>query len=134
MKNKIMPRRSTAKPIKIDFATKESIGRRISRLRKDRGWSQAQLADQMQISPSVVSANEQDRLKIDWQMLVRYSIVLKISLDELAGIKPTITDKQMLPARLLREFKSIENLAVKEQKVLLKLIHAYIDGLNEANK
>lgn len=129
-----MPRRSTAKPIKIDFATKESIGRRISRLRKDRGWSQAQLADQMQISPSVVSANEQDRLKIDWQMLVRYSIVLKISLDELAGIKPTITDKQMLPARLLREFKSIENLAVKEQKVLLKLIHAYIDGLNEANK
>lgn len=129
-----MPRKSKSTPKPLNLG-KETLGKRIARLRKSRGWTQTQLADEISINQSVVAAHEQDRLRMDWEMFIRYSKALDVTLDEFSGLKKTvISDKQMLPARLLRQFKKIEDMPIKEQKILLKIIHAYIDGINEVNQ
>ena len=59
------------------------LGARIAALRRDAGLSQAELAGQLQISPSALGMYEQGRREPSAQMLVALARVLGVSTDYL---------------------------------------------------
>ena len=59
------------------------VGQRIAALRRSRGWSQAQLADLLQISPSTLGMYEQGRREPGGAILVALSENFGVSTDYL---------------------------------------------------
>ena len=80
------------------------LGARIAALRRDRGWSQTQLASQLAISTSAVGMYEQGRREPSAQLLVEIARVFGVSTDFLLTGKASAMDKvdieQLLDARL----------------------------------
>ena len=57
------------------------LGLRIAALRKSRGWSQAELAQRLQISPSAVGMYEQSRREPSLALLVEMAAVFSVTTD-----------------------------------------------------
>jgi ribosome-binding protein aMBF1 (putative translation factor) len=55
---------------------KESIGERVARIRKDRGFTQVELAEKIGMIQSIVSAIERDVLKLSAEMAIRFALAL----------------------------------------------------------
>lgn len=73
----------------------ETIGGRISRLRRQEGLTQEALAERMGVSPQAVSKWEKDMSTPDLPVLTALSDYFHLSLDEL--VKGRRTDVQYLP-------------------------------------
>jgi transcriptional regulator with XRE-family HTH domain len=105
----------------------QSIGVRIARLRKAHGLTQIELAAQLGITQSLLSSYERDRLKLSAEMTVHFAQALKVSSDELLGMKAAkATGLEHLSLKLTRRLKGIEALPVQEQRALLKTIDKYL--------
>ena len=80
------------------------LGARIAALRRDRGWSQAQLAQRLSISPSAVGMYEQGRREPSAELLVSMAEVLEVSTDFLltgkASTMDTVDMERLLEERL----------------------------------
>ena len=59
------------------------LGQRIARLRRRAGWSQAQLAARLRISPSAMGMYEQGRREPSLDMLLRLARELGVTVDHL---------------------------------------------------
>ncbi len=59
------------------------IGKRIAKIRKEKGLNQAQLAKQLNVSSSTIGMYEQERRLPDIFMVVQLSKVLEVSTDYL---------------------------------------------------
>lgn len=98
------------------------LGTRIASLRQGRGLSQAELAEQLHISPSAVGMYEQGRREPSVDTLVALSQIFGVSLDYLLSGQPdTIRDVTALH-RLAEESLSIpsqesQNSMSKEEMV-----------------
>lgn len=57
------------------------LGLRIAALRKSRGWSQAELAERLRISPSAVGMYEQGRREPSLDLLVQITKVFDVTAD-----------------------------------------------------
>ena len=80
------------------------LGVRIAALRRKEGWSQAQLAQKLGISPSAVGMYEQGRREPSAQLLVALSREFQVTTDDLLTGQPTAADtvdQQRLLAQLL---------------------------------
>jgi transcriptional regulator with XRE-family HTH domain len=106
----------------------ESIGQRISRLRKDRGMTQKELADVLAVSQPVISDYENDVIRIHADMLIPLSQTLNTTADELLGLKPEgkSTDPTNNNRRLLRRLKEIDKLSKRDQEALFRTIDAFL--------
>ena len=80
------------------------LGARIAALRRNRGWSQMQLAAQLAISTSAIGMYEQGRREPSAQLLVQMARVFGVSTDFLLTGKASAMDEfgmeQLLTARL----------------------------------
>lgn len=77
------------------------LGPRIAALRRDAGMSQAELAKQLQVSPSAVGMYEQGRREPSAETLVALSRVFQVSTDYLLTGSPNSHDDQRTLSRLL---------------------------------
>lgn len=59
------------------------IGRKITRLRLSKGWTQKELAEKALISPSYISRIEEGFIKPKVKTLVRIARALEVELSEL---------------------------------------------------
>ncbi|MEM6779769.1 MAG: helix-turn-helix transcriptional regulator [Planctomycetota bacterium] len=116
-----MARPSTLEPPPIDLGT-ETIGERIARVRKDRGFTQTELATEMGIIQKLVSDYERDRLRPHPEMLARFALAMEVSTDELIGLKKIKTSKTISNRRLLRRLAQIEALPKKAQDTIIGMI------------
>lgn len=121
-----MSRPSTLEPPPIDLGT-ETIGERIARVRKDRGFTQTELAVEMGIIQKLVSDYERDRLRPHPEMVARFSLALEITTDELIGLKKIKTSKTISNRRLLRRLARIETLPKKAQDTIINMIDLTLD-------
>ena len=64
---------------------KEQIGDRIKKLRRKNNWTQKDLANILDVSPSTIGMYEQNRREPDNDLLLKISQVLNVSLDRLLG-------------------------------------------------
>jgi transcriptional regulator with XRE-family HTH domain len=55
----------------------ESMGERVARLRKERGFTQVELAEKVGIIQTIVSAIETNVLKLSAEMAVRFAMALE---------------------------------------------------------
>ena len=81
---------------------KETLGKRIAMLRKEKGLTQEQLAEKVGVSAQAVSKWENDVSCPDITLLPLLADILGVTVDELLGIKPIephviILDKDEMP-------------------------------------
>jgi transcriptional regulator with XRE-family HTH domain len=129
----IMPRisRLTLPSLKLG---KETIGQRIARLRKARGYTQVELAEKIGLVQNLISDYERDKLRLHAEMVIRVSDALEVSTDELLGRTPSEKNGQNPSLRLLRRLKKIETLTTPQQKTFLKTIDLLIKGTQGVHK
>jgi len=124
-----MPRISRLKlpPLRLG---KEIMGERIARLRKERGYTQAELAEKTGIIQALISDYERNKLRLHAEMVIRFAQALEVSTDELLGNNGTgkKDNSDKLSLRLLRRSKRIEALPSSQQKTLLKTIDTFLKG------
>lgn len=77
------------------------LGPRIAALRRDAGWSQAELAQRLRVSPSAVGMYEQGRREPSAATLVAMSQVFGVSTDYLLTGKPLNPPDQQALSRTL---------------------------------
>lgn len=106
----------------------ETIGQRIARFRKERGYTQAELAEKIGITNNLVSEYERGRLRMNDQMVARFAVALDVSADEILGLKIE-NRKNIKPSlRIMRRLHRIEKLTLSKQKSLLQIIDGFLKG------
>lgn len=118
-----MPQVSKLKLPRIDFGG-ETLGQRVVRIRKERGFTQVELAEKIGIIQSIVSAVERDTRKLTAEMAIRFAMALDVTMDEL--LHPQIgrsKGRTQKPSRkILRRLERIETLPRIQQTAVLKMI------------
>jgi transcriptional regulator with XRE-family HTH domain len=81
-----MPKKpkETSRQFKSDL---EPIGKRIARIRKNKGFTQEELAKNMGITRTRLSKYEIDMIHLNDEMLIRLAQSLEVTTDELLGLK-----------------------------------------------
>jgi len=126
-----MPRKSKLKLPALELG-EETTGQRIARIRKERGYTQNELAERIGTIQALVSDYERDKLRLNAEMAVRFAIALEVSTDELLGLhsgngkKQTKSNGRKASRRILRRLEKIESLPTHQQTVLLKTIDTFI--------
>ena len=127
-----MPRLSTRDFPPLKLVSSETIGHRLARIRKARGYTQVDLAEKIGIVQNLVSDYERDKLRLHAEMVVRFAQALEVTSDELLGlstVKSKQTKKDKVPLRLLRRLKKLEQLPAAKQKSILHTFDLLIKGV-----
>ncbi|MGA3093592.1 MAG: helix-turn-helix transcriptional regulator [Terriglobales bacterium] len=126
-----MSKRPTIKKPPLDFGG-ETLGERLARFRKQRGYTQAELAQKVGIGQVLVSAYETDRRQFSAQMAVRFALALDVSMDEFLHPKAKRAVTKKPNRRVLRRMEKIESLPFHQQTHLLKTIDGFLKGVGVA--
>ena len=103
----------------------ESLGQRLARLRKERGFTQIELAEKTGTIQAVISSYECGRVRPHAAVLACLAQVLGVSADELLGIAGPQTPKAGgFSRRVLRRMQLLESFPAHDQKTVLKVIDA----------
>lgn len=104
--------------------TLEGFGERLSKLRKSRGVTQVQLATMVGVTQRVITYYENEGAQPPGALLVDLAKALKVSADELLGLKPAAERASPRTARLLKRLARVEKLPPADQRAVLKLVDA----------
>jgi len=104
----------------------ETFGQRLARLRKEKGYTQVELADKIGTIQAIISDYERDKLRAHADMIVRFAQALEVTTDECLGLKPTKNNGGNKNRRFLRRLKLIERLPKRDQDALLRTIDAFL--------
>lgn len=120
-----MPRKARTKTEREEDAL---LGERIASLRKQRGLTQVELAERLDVIQSIISDYERGRLRPNPTILAKLAMVLHVSADEILGIAPTDGGKSGAPLsrKFLRRLKAVEELPKRDQDALLRTIDAFL--------
>ncbi len=111
----------------------ESLGQRIARLRKEKGYTQIDMASVIGISQVLISDYERNKIRPHYEMIIRIAFTLNITTDELLGVKPSKGTSKKTNLKIQQRMKKIEELPPSQQKVLLQNIDMFLKGV-EAGK
>jgi transcriptional regulator with XRE-family HTH domain len=123
-----MPRKSKYK-LKTHNVSKEELGLQIARLRKEKGYTQVELAKKMGITQVLISAYERGRIKPGYEIISSFAQALEVTTDELLGLKESKTVIKKPSLKILRRLNKIEQLPPSQQRALLQTIDNYLKGV-----
>ena len=119
--------------ITATMSTKDStffrdLGQRIAQARKERGLTQAQLADQLGIAQQTLAHYEVARARIAADLLPRLAELLDLSFDELLVGQPTIRapGKRGPASRLQQQLDALARLPRAEQRAVSTVLDAVL--------
>jgi len=104
-----------------------TLGKRLASLRKDRGFTQLEIAEKIGVIQPIISDYERGRLRPHPDMLVKLAGVLNVSTDELLGIAKSPKTARPLNRRFLRRLQAVDKLPKRDQDALLRTIDAFLD-------
>lgn len=107
-----------------------SAGDRITLLRKRIGLSQEGLAEKMGVTRKQVSDYERGKSLISHEMIIRFSLALGASADEILGLTAIDIPVEAPSLRYTRRMQELEKLPEIKQKAILKTL----DDLIRANQ
>jgi len=107
-------------------ADQETIGQRLARLRRERGLTQVELAQMIDVSQPVLSDYERGTLRLHGQLIVQLAGILRVSADELLGLEKAKGRGPVKNRRLLRRLQQLEKLPKRDQQALLRTIDAFL--------
>lgn len=105
------------------------MGRRITRLRKERGFTQVELAERIGLIQTLVCDYEKDRLRLSAEMALRFALALDITVDELLRPKNTKPVGRQPSRKVLRRLERINALPLHQQNAVLKSIDMTLKGV-----
>ena len=108
------------KPTTIGF------GKRLAEIRRQRGLSQRALADLVGTSGRMIAYYESQTAYPPTHLVEPICRALKISADELLGLKSLKQDIKGDEFKLWRRFKKIKGLSTRDQKTVFSLTHALL--------
>ena len=123
----IMGRKSKIKLPPLNLSN-ETLGQRLARLRKEKGYTQVELAKKIGLTQGLVSDYELDKLRPYHEMIVRFALALDVTADELLGIDLPQKNSAKPNLKIARRMKKIEELPPAQQKILLKNIDMFLKG------
>jgi transcriptional regulator with XRE-family HTH domain len=106
-----------------------ALGRRMALLRKERGFTQVELAEHLGVIQSVISSYEVGRVRPSPEMVLRISSALRVSADQLLGREdkePKSKAAESVDRRFLRRLKLVKTLPKRDQDALLRTIDAFL--------
>jgi transcriptional regulator with XRE-family HTH domain len=112
------PRKQSLPPLVVQI---EAIASRIVALRKLRGYSQKKLAEKIGISQPLLASYESGRLHLNDEMIIRFTLALNISADELLGLSAN-SKVESSTLRIMKRVKKIEQLPPLKQKAILQTL------------
>ena len=108
--------------------TDETLGRRLARLRKERGFTQVELAEKLGVIQAIVSDYERGKLRPHYEMIVRFATVLQVSADEVLGLAGPKKTNAPVNRRFLRRLQDVDKLPKRDQDALLRTIDAFLQA------
>ena len=122
-----MPKRATISKPSLDYGG-ETVGQRLARLRKQRGYTQVELAEKMGSRQVLISAYETDRIALSAEIAVRLAVALEVTTDELLhpNAKKKSTAKPSL--KVMRRMEQIEKLPENKQSFILSALDSMLRG------
>lgn len=104
-----------------------TLGKRIQQLRKEKGYSQTELANTAGISYAQLSRYENKGAQPPAEVLKRLANALDTTVDYMISGDTEEKAKEALnDTELLRQFKEMDQLPPQEKSTLIKVISAYI--------
>jgi transcriptional regulator with XRE-family HTH domain len=108
------------------LADRESFGQRLARHRKERGFTQVELAEKSGLIQNLISDYERDKLRPHADIIVRFARALEVSADELLGLRPPKKQLASGNRRFLRRLQQVDKLPKRDQDALLRTIDAFL--------
>ncbi len=106
---------------------KENVAIRIQELRKQKGWSQIELAERIGLSKAQMGRNETKNVQPPANTLNKIATALYTTVEFLiSGYKAKKANAALKNSELLQSFKVMDVLPEQEQTMLVKIIRAYI--------
>jgi len=122
-----LPRRRTY----ITPVDEKTIGRRLRELRRRRGFTQSEIAEQVGIDQTLVSNYERGAARLHGALVAGFAKALRVSADEILGLKDVAASSTN--GRLLRRLQRIEELPLADQRAVLKFLGALLDRHGRKN-
>jgi transcriptional regulator with XRE-family HTH domain len=122
-----MPRVSRLK-LPPSHLNQESIGQRLARMRKERGYTQTELARRIGIIHHLVSDYEKSQLRLYDEMVARFALALNVSTDEILGLKNGQKDGAKPSLKIMRRMKALEGLPPNKQRTILDSLDLMIQS------
>ena len=104
-----------------------TFGERLSALRKAVGYTQQELADEVGVTRRMIAYYEGQSEHPPTTLLPDIAIALRISTDELLGVKK-LKKLGKSDNRLQRRFQQIEKLDSKDKRQVMQLLDTYIEN------
>lgn len=105
----------------------DSFGARLARIRKERGFTQSELAHKADMIQVLISDYELGKLRPYGDVVARLARALGVSADELLGLAPVSKSAATGPSRrFLRRLKALDRLPKRDQDALLRTIDAFL--------
>jgi transcriptional regulator with XRE-family HTH domain len=104
----------------------ETVGERLARIRRERGITQAELAEKLGLAQPNVSDYERGILRLNADLILKLTDILKVSADELLGLREPKLSGSVKNRRLARRLEEIERLPRRDQEALLRTIDAFL--------
>ncbi|MGB3623291.1 helix-turn-helix transcriptional regulator [Ketobacter sp. MCCC 1A13808] len=101
------------------------FGKRLVTLRKQAGYTQTELANELDVSQRMVSHYEGHTEYPPAALLPKLAALLNVTSDELLGLEPLKKNRQP-DTRLQRRFQQIEKLPNKEKRKLVQVIDTFL--------
>lgn len=98
-----------------------SFGKRLSELRKKRGFSQEEIANMIGTKGPAIGRYEREIAKPTIEVATRLAKILEVSLDYLVGNTDTELDND-----LIKKIVAIQNLNEEDQEHLFALMDAFL--------
>jgi len=127
-----MPKKSKLDLAPVSFGD-DTLGLRLARIRKERGFTQVAIAQLTGLTQVLVSDYERGRLRLSAEMAVRFAEALGISTDELLrpSKKPAASTTAQPSLKLLRRMERIESLPLYRQRALLTTIDQFLAAADQ---
>lgn len=105
-----------------------SFGARLADLRKAAGFTQAELADEIDVSRRMLAYYEVQSEHPPTHLLPAIARALQLSTDELLGIAPARRATKPANSRLQRRLAQIEKLEPTEKRQILQVLDTLIES------
>lgn len=125
-----MAGKKKAGPKVVPMPDDKAFGERLQQIRKRRGLSQVEVAQRLDIHPSLISQYERGYLRLHGALLVRLAQVLSTTPDEILAMRPHRDDGDAVDRRFLRRLRKIGQLSDHDKRLLLGTIDAFLSKVS----
>jgi len=103
-----------------------SFGVSLAHLRKERGFTQSELAEKVGMIQALISDYERGKLRPYADVVARFAQALDVTTDELLGLQAPQKKAPRVNRRFLRRLQAVDHLPKRDQEALLRTIDAFL--------